>query len=72
MLWGDFYRSGVYTGYGDIQEGERADKVNERWHDTDAQLRYLEVLRRDNRLRSMTRKEIINESISRDTRQARK
>lgn len=70
----DFYRSGVYTGYGDIQEGERADKVNERWHDTDAQLRYLEVLqRRDNRLVfDDTLKEIINESISRDTRQARK
>ncbi len=47
----DFYQSGVYKGYGDVGENERADKVNERWHDVDAQLHFLKVLkRRDNRL----------------------
>ena len=47
----DFYASGVYKGYGDVGENERADKVNERWHDVDAQLHFLKVLkRRDNRL----------------------
>lgn len=51
VLGFDFYRSGVYKGYGDVGENERADKVNERWHDVDAQLHFLKVLkRRDNRL----------------------
>jgi hypothetical protein len=47
----DFYRSGVYDGYGDVKESEEALEVNKRWHDTNAQLDYLAVLkRRDNRL----------------------
>jgi len=37
----DFYRSGVYGGYGDIREGECANTVNSKWHDTEAQLKYL-------------------------------
>jgi hypothetical protein len=40
----DFYRSGVYQGYGDIKEGEDPNKVNERWHDTQSQIRYLKTV----------------------------
>lgn len=66
VLGFDFYRSGVYKGYGDIREGERADKVNERWHDAEAQLHFLKVLqRRDNRLIfDSVLKGIIDESVS--------
>jgi hypothetical protein len=70
VLGFDFYRSGVYKGYGDIREGERADKVNERWHDAEAQLHFLKVLqRRDNRLIfDSVLKGIIDESVSCRTR----
>ncbi|NMA23663.1 MAG: hypothetical protein GX938_09200 [Spirochaetales bacterium] len=70
----DFYRSGVYKGYGDVGEKENALRINENWHDTDAQLRYLAVLqRRDNRLHfDETLKEIINECIGGNSRKARK
>lgn len=47
----DFYRSGVYKGYGDIKEGECADTVNSQWHDNQAQIDYLKkVLRTERRL----------------------
>ena len=70
----DFYRSGVYKGYGDVGEKENALRINENWHDTDAQLRYLAVLqRRDNRLHfDETLKEIINECIGGNTSKAGK
>lgn len=70
VLGFDFYRSGVYKGYGDIREGERADKVNERWHDAEAQLHFLKVLqRRDSRLIfDSVLKGIIDESVSCRTR----
>lgn len=47
----DFYRSGVYKGYGDIGRNEDAEKVNERWHDTEAQLKFLKgVVKEEKRL----------------------
>jgi len=44
----DFYRSGVFSGYGDLREGECAEAVNSRWHDTDAQLQYISRLNKQN------------------------
>jgi hypothetical protein len=69
----DLYRSGVYEGYGDVREKENALEVNDRWHDTDAQLRYLAVLkRRDDRLHfDAVLQGIINESISRSSNKVR-
>lgn len=47
----DFYLSGVYDGYGDIKDKEIPIEVNKRWHDIDAQLKYMRTLvKRDNRL----------------------
>jgi hypothetical protein len=47
----DFYRSGVYKGYGDIKEHEDAEEVNRRWHDTNAQLKFLkQVAKEEKRL----------------------
>ncbi len=62
----DMYRSGVYTGYGDVKKGEVASEVNDRWHDANAQLRYLSVLkRRDDRLKfDKVLQDLVDESIS--------
>ena len=47
----DFYRSGVYSGYGDVKQGEDAKAVNDRWHNIDAQLSFMKrIALRDNRL----------------------
>jgi len=37
----DFYRSGVYAGYGDVKENECAEVINSRWHDSEAQIEFL-------------------------------
>ncbi len=48
----DFYRSGVYSGYGDFRPGEEAMSVNGNWHDTESQIEYLrKVADRDIRLK---------------------
>jgi len=47
----DFYRSGVYTGYGEIRANESAAVVNSQWHDNQAQIEYLrKVKARESRL----------------------
>ena len=47
----DLYQTGVYPGYGDVQEGEDPRKVNDIHHDVDAQIEYLvRVIKRDNRI----------------------
>jgi hypothetical protein len=47
----DFYRSGVYPGYGDVKKEEDARVVNDRWHSTEAQIEYFKkVVARDNRI----------------------
>ena len=47
----DFYRSGVYSGYGDVKQGEDAKEVNDRWHSIDAQIAFMKrIALRDNRL----------------------
>ena len=48
----DFYSSGVYSGYGDLREKEDALTVNERWHDIEAQKKYMRaIVRRESRLK---------------------
>ncbi len=48
----DFYRSGVYPGYGDFRRGEEAQSVNQHWHDTQSQVDYLrKVSTRDPRVK---------------------
>ncbi len=48
----DFYFSGVYEGYGDVKENETALEVNERYHDVESQIKYVDRLRkRDTRLK---------------------
>jgi len=47
----DLYKTGVYPGYGDVGENEDALEINDRWHDTNAQVAYLKTLiKRDNRV----------------------
>ena len=49
----DFYRSGVYEGYGDFKQGEQASSVNKHWHDTQSQVDYLQkVVTRDPRVKT--------------------
>ena len=48
----DFYRSGVYAGYGDFRPGEEAGSVNQHWHETESQIDYLrQLVARDPRLK---------------------
>ena len=48
----DFYRSGVYAGYGDFRPGEEAGSVNGNWHETESQVDYLrKLVTRDIRLK---------------------
>ena len=48
----DFYRSGVYAGYGDFRPGEEAGSVNQHWHETESQVDYLrQLVARDPRLK---------------------
>jgi len=48
----DFYRSGVYSGYGDFRPGEEAGSVNKNWHDTESQIEYLrKIAQREIRLK---------------------
>ena len=48
----DFYRSGVYAGYGDFRPGEEATSVNSNWHETESQVEYLrKLVTRDIRLK---------------------
>jgi len=48
----DFYRSGVYAGYGNFRPGEEAGSINKNWHETESQVEYLKKLvTRDERLK---------------------
>jgi len=48
----DFYRSGVYAGYGDFRPGEEAGSINQNWHNTESQIDYLrKLVTRDIRLK---------------------
>jgi len=48
----DFYRTGVYTGYGDIKSNEDAIKVNKIWHELEPQVEYFrKIYKRDVRLK---------------------
>jgi|GEM_PF-1038971 len=48
----DFYRTGVYAGYGDFRPGEEATSVNSNWHETESQVEYLrKLVTRDIRLK---------------------
>ena len=40
----DFYRSGVYAGYGNFRPGEEAGSINKNWHETENQVEYLRKL----------------------------
>jgi len=48
----DFYRTGVYPGYGNFRPGEEAGSINQNWHNTESQVDYLRKLTtRDIRLK---------------------
>lgn len=45
------YSAGVYEGYGDVKLGENGKTINDKWHDEEAQKRYVKTInRRDHRL----------------------
>ena len=48
----DFYRTGVYPGYGNFRPGEEAGSINKNWHETESQVDYLrKLVTRDVRLK---------------------